>query len=575
MLAPIIGLLVLFVFSIVVFVYDTTGNLIDSFEDERMAGATQSVRAYLEAHRRTTLVTAIAMGNSMELIRRIDAGDRLAVWEYVLDRKEALGVDEIIVANHEGITLARSHLRDSYGDDVSGVPSIAAGLRRENITIYTPTPTAEMVMTSTAPILDEDRLVGSIVVNFVVGSNDFLDRLADVFGVDFTVFRGDLSVATTLLHPVTGARLSGTRVAPHVADAVLGRGEHLPLELNILGMMPYLAYYFPLYGVGNNRVGMFFIGIPRDYAIEVRNALLRNLILIGGAGLVVIALVLLLFVVRMLKPIGLLTRTLEIAADGDLTKRLPEVGRDEIARASRSFNKTMEEFRKMITSIKTQAGTLADIGNDLSSNMTETASAMHQITANIQTIKGSVMNQSATVSETHATMEQVVANINKLSAQVENQSVNISQAAPVIEQLVLNTKSVTETLIKDEVNVKTLMEASEVGRGGLSEVSADIQEIARESEGLMEINSVMENIASQTNLLSMNAAIEAAHAGDAGKGFAVVADEIRKLAETSSEQSKIISTVLKKIKGSIEKITVSTDNVLDKFEAIDSSVKIV
>ncbi|MDR0377691.1 MAG: methyl-accepting chemotaxis protein, partial [Spirochaetaceae bacterium] len=104
---------------------------------------------------------------------------------------------------------------------------------------------------------------------------------------------------------------------------------------------------------------------------------------------------------------------------------------------------------------------------------------------------------------------------------------------------------------------------------------ADIQEISRESEGLLEINSVMQNIASQTNLLSMNAAIEAAHAGEAGKGFAVVADEIRKLAENSGAQSKTISTVLKKIKDSIDKIIKSTNSVLNKFEAIDGGVRIV
>jgi methyl-accepting chemotaxis protein len=109
----------------------------------------------------------------------------------------------------------------------------------------------------------------------------------------------------------------------------------------------------------------------------------------------------------------------------------------------------------------------------------------------------------------------------------------------------------------------------------VGEVSTDIQEIARESEGLLEINAVMENIASQTNLLSMNAAIEAAHAGEAGKGFAVVADEIRKLAESSAEQSKTISGVLKKIKGSIDKIIKGTDNVLLKFEAIEGGVKTV
>jgi len=92
---------------------------------------------------------------------------------------------------------------------------------------------------------------------------------------------------------------------------------------------------------------------------------------------------------------------------------------------------------------------------------------------------------------------------------------------------------------------------------------------------LLEINSVMQNIASQTNLLSMNAAIEAAHAGEAGKGFAVVADEIRKLAESSGEQSKTIGNVLKKIKESIDKITKSTETVSTRFESIDSGVRTV
>ena len=141
-----------------------------------------------------------------------------------------------------------------------------------------------------------------------------------------------------------------------------------------------------------------------------------------------------------------------------------------------------------------------------------------------------------------------------------------------LQNRTLATQTVTNTLIKNSDNVHDLTEASEVGRNGLQEVAANIHEIARESEGLMEINSVMENIASQTNLLSMNAAIEAAHAGEAGKGFAVVADEIRKLAESSSEQSKTIGSVLKKIKSSIDKITKSTENVLLKFEAMDHGV---
>ena len=275
------------------------------------------------------------------------------------------------------------------------------------------------------------------------------------------------------------------------------------------------------------------------------------------------------------KPVTLLSSGLEDVAKGDLTKRLPVKGRDELAQASGSFNQSMDEFSKMIGSIKNQSGVLAEIGNDLASNMTETASAMNEIAANIQSIKGRVLNQSASVTETNATMEQVTGNINKLNGHVENQTGAVANASSSLEQVMANIQSVTATLVKNAANVKELQDSSETGRNSLQDVATDIQGIALESESLMEINAVMENIASQTNLLSMNAAIEAAHAGDAGRGFAVVADEIRKLAESSSEQSKIIGGVLKKIKDSIDKITRSTDNVLTKFEVIDQGIKTV
>jgi methyl-accepting chemotaxis protein len=172
-------------------------------------------------------------------------------------------------------------------------------------------------------------------------------------------------------------------------------------------------------------------------------------------------------------------------------------------------------------------------------------------------------------------MEQITLNIDKLNTQVDYQSASVARSSAAVEEMLANIQSVSQTLSNNAGNVKGLMESSEVGRTGLHGVAEDIQEIARESEGLLEINAVMQNIASQTNLLSMNAAIEAAHAGEAGKGFAVVADEIRKLAENSGEQSKTISMVLKKIKDSIDKITKSTESVLNKFEAIERGVRTV
>jgi methyl-accepting chemotaxis protein len=274
-------------------------------------------------------------------------------------------------------------------------------------------------------------------------------------------------------------------------------------------------------------------------------------------------------------PLKSMEKVFDIIGEGDFTPTLTAHSNDEIGHISRSFNGTLEKIRKLITTIKSQAASLSDIGSNLSSNMNETAAAVNQITANIQSIKHRIINQSASVTETNATMEQLTVNINKLDGHVEKQTTNVSRASSAIEEMVANIASVTDTLVKNSANVSTLTDASEVGRTGLQDVATDIQEIARESEGLLEINSVMQNIASQTNLLSMNAAIEAAHAGEADKGFAVVADEIRKLAESSGEQSKTISNVLKKIKSSIDKITKSTENVLNKFEAIDSSVKTV
>ncbi|MCL2184500.1 MAG: methyl-accepting chemotaxis protein [Treponema sp.] len=343
------------------------------------------------------------------------------------------------------------------------------------------------------------------------------------------------------------------------------------LNTNII----FLMNSFP---IGNSdQTWSIMIGVDEAHVLKHVYSITKFTIILALVAILIGA-VITYFVLNMLtKPLVSVTETLQDIAEGegDLTRSITTKSTDEIGDLAKFFNQTLEKIKNLVLSIKGETVVLSGIGTDLASNMNETAAAVNEITANIQSIKERVINQSASVSETHATMEQVVGNINKLDKLVQEQSSNVAQASSAIEQMVANTNSVTNTVLNNANNVKTLKEASEVGRNGLQEVSQDIQEISRESEGLLEINSVMQNIASQTNLLSMNAAIEAAHAGEAGKGFAVVADEIRKLAENSSAQSKTISVVLKKIKGSIEKITHSTGNVLTKFGAIDDSVRIV
>ncbi|MDR2900270.1 MAG: methyl-accepting chemotaxis protein [Treponema sp.] len=319
------------------------------------------------------------------------------------------------------------------------------------------------------------------------------------------------------------------------------------------------------------------MGSSEDYIMAPVRTMTMLILIIAGISIFVVAIIIYVALDQSIKPLVRVAENLKDIAEGegDLTRHIDINTKDEVGDLAHYFNQTLAKIKNLVITIKNESRTLHDIGNDLASNMTQTAAAINQITANIRSVKERVMNQSAGVTETNATMEQITVNIDKLNGHIENQVASVTESSSAIEEMLANIQSVTQTLVKNADNVKGLTDASEVGRSGLQEVSADIQEIERESKGLLEINSVMENIASQTNLLSMNAAIEAAHAGEAGKGFAVVADEIRKLAENSGEQSKVISSVLKKMAESINKISASTENVLRNFELIDKSVKVV
>ncbi|MDR1399302.1 MAG: methyl-accepting chemotaxis protein [Treponema sp.] len=273
------------------------------------------------------------------------------------------------------------------------------------------------------------------------------------------------------------------------------------------------------------------------------------------------------------KPLAGTMVILKDIAEGDLTREIPAKSKDELGELARYLNFTVENIKKLVLSIRREADDLSQTGHELASHMTETAASINEITATIQGIQSQTGKQGDSVDATGKVMNEMVEHIETLNRQIEKQSACVSKSSSAVEQMLANIQQVTKTLISSEGSIHNLSEAAERGRSSLEEVSGNIQEIAQESAGLLEINGVMKSIASQTNLLSMNAAIEAAHAGEAGKGFAVVAEEIRKLAESSSEQSKTINGVLKKIKESIDKITRSTEGVLLKFEAISGGVQ--
>ncbi len=259
--------------------------------------------------------------------------------------------------------------------------------------------------------------------------------------------------------------------------------------------------------------------------------------------------------------------------EGDLTRTMSVKGKDEMAELASNFNLTIAKVRSLVVSIKAQAESLAEVGAALSESMAETASSVNEIASNVASVKSQTMNQAAGVTETNSTMEQITVNIRRLNGYVEQQAANVTQSSSAVEQMLASIASVTQGLDRNAESVRGLRADSERSRDDLQAVSDRIKEIVYESDRLIEVSGLIGSIANQTNLLAMNAAIEAAHAGDLGRGFAVVADEVRKLAEESAEQSGTISKVLKAIKAAVDQVAVSAVSVLGQFEEIDHRIK--